>query len=62
MLLTDGENTEPPDPLEAAQAAADRGVRIHTVGIGSPAGTTLEVEGFPSTPSSTSRCCSRSPR
>ena len=46
ILLTDGENTQQPDPLEAAQAAADRGVRIDTVGIGSPAGTTIEVEGF----------------
>ena len=44
--MTDGENTVPPDPVEAAQAAKDRGVRIDTVGIGSPAGTTLEVEGF----------------
>ncbi len=34
------------DPFEAAQAAKDRGVRIDTVGIGSAAGTTLEVEGF----------------
>ena len=46
VLLTDGENLDEPDPLEAAQAAADRGVRIHTIGIGSAAGTTLEVEGF----------------
>ena len=46
LLLTDGENNEDPDPLEAAQAAADRGVRIYTVGIGSAAGTTLEVNGF----------------
>jgi Ca-activated chloride channel family protein len=46
VLLTDGENNESPDPLDAAQAAADRGVRIYTVGIGSAAGTTLEVEGF----------------
>jgi Ca-activated chloride channel family protein len=45
-LLSDGENNQRPDPLEAAQAAADRGVRIYTVGIGSAAGTTLEVEGF----------------
>src|SRR5690606_24627127 len=27
VLLTDGENTEEPDPMEAAQIAADRGVR-----------------------------------
>lgn len=46
VLLTDGENTGGPEPLEAAQAARDRGVRIDTVGIGSPGGTTLEVEGF----------------
>ena len=46
VLLTDGENTAPPEPFAAAQAAADRGVRIHTVGIGSAAGTVLEVEGF----------------
>jgi Ca-activated chloride channel homolog len=46
VLLTDGENTVRPDPLEAVQAAKDRGVRIHTIGIGSPAGATLEVEGF----------------
>jgi Ca-activated chloride channel family protein len=46
VLLTDGENTAFPDPLEAAQTAADQGVRIYTVGIGSPAGTTLHVNGF----------------
>ena len=46
ILLTDGENNEPPDPLEAAQLAADRGVRVYTVGIGSPAGATLNIEGF----------------
>jgi len=46
VLLTDGENTAPPEPFEAAQVAADRGVRIHAVGIGSPAGATLEIEGF----------------
>jgi len=46
ILLTDGENTQPPDPTAAVQAAANRGVRIDTVGIGSPAGTTLTVNGF----------------
>jgi Ca-activated chloride channel family protein len=46
VLLTDGENNENPDPLEAAQAAADRGVRIHTIGIGSPTGTNLHINGF----------------
>ena len=46
VLLTDGDNNIPPNPLAAAQLAADRGVRIYTVGIGSAAGTTLHVEGF----------------
>jgi Ca-activated chloride channel family protein len=46
VMLTDGENTNEPDPLEVAQAASDRGVRIYTIGIGSAAGTTLSVEGF----------------
>ena len=46
VLLSDGENNLRPDPLEAAQMAADRGIRIYTVGIGSAAGARLEVEGF----------------
>jgi Ca-activated chloride channel homolog len=46
VLLSDGENTVDPDPMRAAQAAADRGIRIHTIGIGSPEGVTLEIEGF----------------
>jgi Ca-activated chloride channel homolog len=46
ILLSDGENNVNPDPLSAAQAASDRGVRIHTVGLGSASGTTLKVNGF----------------
>lgn len=46
ILLTDGENTDFPDPLEAAQIAADAGVRVYPVGIGSREGTVLELEGF----------------
>lgn len=46
VLLTDGENMNPPDPLEVAQAAIDRGVRIHTVGLGTVDGATIEVDGF----------------
>jgi len=46
VLLTDGENNERPDPLAVAQTAADRGVRIYTVGIGSATGTTLHINGF----------------
>ncbi len=51
VLLTDGENNETPDPLAAAQTAADRGVRIYTVGIGSPAGTPCMSTALPFTPS-----------
>jgi Ca-activated chloride channel family protein len=46
IMLTDGENTASPDPLEAAQTAIDRGVRIYPIGIGSTGGTTLKVNGF----------------
>jgi Ca-activated chloride channel family protein len=46
VLFSDGENNESPDPFEAAQVAANMGARIYTVGVGSIAGTTLEVEGF----------------
>jgi Ca-activated chloride channel family protein len=46
VLLTDGENNENPDPLVAAQTAADLGVRIDTIGLGSPGGATLDLNGF----------------
>ena len=46
VLLTDGENTVSPDPMIAVQSAIDRGVRIYTIGVGSPEGETLNVEGF----------------
>lgn len=46
VLLSDGENNENPDPATAAKAAADQGVRIYTIGIGTPAGTTVTLDGF----------------
>ena len=46
VLLTDGENNERPDPLAVAQVAANQGVRVHTVGIGSEAGTIVDLNGF----------------
>ena len=46
VLLTDGENTSNPDPVEAALTAAQRGVRVYTIGVGSPEGTTLTVNDF----------------
>ncbi len=38
ILLTDGRRTTGIDTLEAARMAADRGVRVHVVGLGSPDG------------------------
>ncbi len=46
ILLTDGDNNEAPDPVAAAQIAANEGVRIYPVGIGSAAGTTVDLGGF----------------
>lgn len=46
VLLTDGENNMDPNPVEAALFAAERGVRIHTIAVGSPEGTQLTVNGF----------------
>jgi Ca-activated chloride channel family protein len=46
VLLTDGENTANPDPVQAALSAADQGVRVYTIGVGSPEGTTLTVNDF----------------
>jgi Ca-activated chloride channel family protein len=46
IMLTDGARTTGPDPLEAAKMAADRGVRVYTVGIGTTAGETIGFEGW----------------
>jgi Ca-activated chloride channel homolog len=46
VLFSDGENNESPDPLAAAQAAKDHGVRIYTVGVGTTAGAVLHIDGF----------------
>jgi Ca-activated chloride channel family protein len=42
ILLSDGRRTTGPDPLEAAKMAADRGVRVYTVGFGTQDGATIE--------------------
>ena len=46
VVLSDGENNESPDPQAIADIAADLGVRVYTIGIGSPGGATLKVDGF----------------
>jgi Ca-activated chloride channel family protein len=46
ILLTDGQTTTGPDPIEAARMAADRGVRVYTVGIGTVQGEIIGWEGW----------------
>lgn len=46
ILLTDGQTTTGPDPIESARIAADRGVRVYTVGIGTQGGETIGAEGW----------------
>ena len=46
ILLTDGQRTTGVDTLEAAKMAADRGVRVYTVGVGTVDGETIGFEGW----------------
>lgn len=46
ILLTDGQRTTGPDPLAAAKLAAERGVRVFTVGVGTPDGEVMGFEGW----------------
>jgi len=46
ILLTDGQRTTGPDALAAAKMAAERGVRVFTVGIGTTKGETIGFEGW----------------
>ena len=46
ILLSDGQTTTGPDPIESARMAADRGVRVFTVGIGTANGEILGSEGW----------------
>ena len=46
ILLTDGQRTTGPDPIEAAKMAADRGIKVYTVGIGTKEGETIGFEGW----------------
>ncbi|HEX8010770.1 MAG TPA: VWA domain-containing protein [Casimicrobiaceae bacterium] len=46
ILMSDGRRTTGPDPREAAKMAADRGVRVYTVGFGTEEGGTIGFEGW----------------
>ena len=46
VLLSDGMSNTGPRPLDACEQAENRGVRVYTVGIGSPEGAVLRMDGF----------------
>jgi Ca-activated chloride channel family protein len=46
ILLSDGENTTGPDPLDVADIASGAGVKVYPIGLGKPEGTVLEIDGF----------------
>jgi Ca-activated chloride channel family protein len=46
ILLSDGRRTTGPDPIEVAKLAADRGVRVYTVGFGTPEGAMVRGDGW----------------
>ena len=46
VLLTDGDSNAGPDPLSAARQAADRGVRIYTIGFGTVNGPNASQSPF----------------
>lgn len=46
ILLTDGRRTTGPDPIDAAKMAAERGVRVFTVGFGTAQGGSTNIDGY----------------
>jgi len=44
IVITDGENHED-DPVEAARLAANQGIKVYTIGVGSPEGQPIPVDG-----------------
>ena len=46
IVLSDGQRTVGPDAVEAAKMAAERGVRVYSVGIGTPKGEVVGSEGM----------------
>ena len=46
VLLSDGQSNVGPEPVKAAELAAEHGVRVYTVGIGTSEGTVVKSEGW----------------
>jgi Ca-activated chloride channel family protein len=45
VLLSDGQNNQFPAPQQVIEDAANRGIRIYTVGLGSADGTVVRIQG-----------------
>jgi Ca-activated chloride channel family protein len=46
MLITDGQSNMGPDVLKMAELAANHGVKIHTVGVGTTEGSVIQSQGM----------------
>jgi Ca-activated chloride channel family protein len=46
VLMSDGQSNQGPDPLDVADKAANLGVRVFTVGVGTKEGAIIGFEGF----------------
>ncbi len=46
LLVSDGENTGGPDPAAVAQLAANAGVHVSAIGVGTAAGSVITVDGY----------------
>ncbi len=46
VVFSDGEETSQPDPVAVAEVASVAGVRVHTIGVGTPEGAVVQVDGF----------------
>lgn len=46
VMFSDGEDTTEQDPTPLAELAASAGIRVFPVGLGSPEGAVVEVDGF----------------
>ena len=46
VMFSDGEETSRPDPVAVAEVASVAGVRVHTIGVGTPAGAVVQIDGF----------------
>jgi Ca-activated chloride channel family protein len=45
VLLSDGQSNTGPDPVKVAEEAVNAGIKVYTIGIGTPEGTILQIQG-----------------